>query len=198
MISWYPIHIGKSSSAQHLTQAEPRSQHGSCQEQPSNLYLATPDDADVVDERLLDSPSNESETSREHQTSDSERESPQSSMSELTESTLIQPQPSTMSSTLEHTVSKSTSPIQPYPEHDVGPRSQYAHPPIRHHSKLTRNERRQNEAQAGFSHDDFSYDTCKVCVITTIMFNSNPKFSHQLSSIANILTTSAYKTGNTI
>ena len=150
-----------------------------------------------MDERLLDSPSNESETSREHQTSDSERESPQSTMSELTGSTLIQTQPSTMSSALEHIVSKSTSPIQPYPEHDVGPRSQYAHPPIRHKSKLTRNERRQNETQAGFSHNDFSYDICKVCVVTTIMFNSNPKFSHQLSSIANILTTSAYKTGNT-
>ena len=174
------------------------SKHGSCQEQPSNLYLETPDDADVVDERLLDPLSNESEAFRQHQTSDSG--SPKSSRSELTENPLIQTQPSTMSSALEHTVSKSTSPIQPYPEHDVGPRSQYAHPPIRHQSKLTRNERRQNyhEAQAGFSHNDFSYDICKVCVITTIMFNSNPKFSHQLSSIANILTTSAYNTGNTI
>ena len=151
---WYhgTPYIGRSSAAQRLTQAEPRSQHGSCQEQPSNLDL---DDAHVVDERLLDSPSDESETSREHQTSDSERESPQSSMSELTGSTLIQTQPSTMSSTLEHIVSKSTSLIQPYPEHDVGPRSQYAYPPIRHQSKLTKTVRRQNdqelEAQTNFS-----------------------------------------------
>ena len=137
-------------------------EHGRCQEQPSNLFLATTDDADLVDERLLDSPSNELETFRQHQTSESERESPLSSRTEIK---LIPKPPSILSSTSEHTVSKSTL---SYPEHDVGPRSQYAHPPIRHRSKLTRNEKRQNdqETQAGFSHSDSSNDTCKVCVFT--------------------------------
>lgn len=140
-------------------------EHGSCQEQSSNLFLAKTDDADLVDESLLDSPSNELETFRQHQTSDSERESPPGSR---TESKLIPKPPNTLSSTSECTVSKSTLTMQSYPEHDVRPCSQYAHPPIRHQSKLTRNERRQNdqEAQAGFSHTDSSYDICKVCVFT--------------------------------
>ena len=151
-ISWYcvTLYIGRSPSAQHRpTQAEPAGQHRSYQEQPSNLHPRTTDDADLVDERLQDSPSNELETFREYQSSDSERESPQSSRSELTESTLIQTQPNTLSNTSEHTVSKSTSMLQPYPEPDVEPCSQYAHNSIWHQSKTVR--RNDREAWAGLT-----------------------------------------------
>ena len=134
-------------------------------------FLATTDDADLVDENVMNSSSNDMETFRQHRTSDSEREHPPSSR---TESKLLPKPPSTLSSTLEHTVSKSTSTMQSYPEHDVGLRSQYAQPPIRHQSKLTRNERWKNdqEAQAGFSHRDSSYKTRKVCVFTLFVVKS--------------------------